>query len=464
MPNQISVLLVDDEESFRHMLGLTLSKKGFKVWTASSAQEALSIIQDNKTLDICITDIRMPGMDGLAFIEEALDLPTAPTFLAMSAYGDETLAIEALKRGAFDYLNKPFEASDLSLRLKLIAEKQQSSSASATSPSQASLPKPPSSLKHIIYKSHIMHRTLETVAKVSSFPTTVLITGETGTGKERVAGALHHESGRSRGPFVAVNCGALPENLLESELFGHVRGAFTDAHQHKEGLFSKAHGGTLFLDEVAELPIPLQVKLLRVLVEQEIRPVGSTQTISVDVRVVAATSRDLKEQVSNKCFREDLYYRLAVVSIHLPPLRERREDISILADHFAEKIALRLKLPPPHITDSAMNILQTYHWPGNVRELENAIERAIVLSDGHERLTLADLDDRFDTEPESEPLLEHWVTQLPDLDTKKAFYSVERILIQDALKRTKGHRTEAARLLNISQRSLLYKLKDYGLK
>jgi two-component system response regulator AtoC len=463
------VLVVDDEESLRHMLGLALSKDGYQVWTAGSGREALDVLAREGRFDVCVTDVRMPGMDGLAFVEEATRLPAAPTMIAMSAYGDEALALEALRRGAFDYVSKPFEPVDLSLKLRLLVERRRlrggAPEATPASPPAAHVERVPPGLDEIVSVAPSMRRVLDTVGKVASFPTTVLLTGETGTGKERIAGAIHREGKRKNRPFVAVNCGAIPESLLESELFGHVKGAFTDANQDKVGLFEVAHGGTLFLDEIAELPPGLQVKLLRVLVEHEIRRVGSTEVLPVDVRVIAATSRDLASLVRSEAFREDLYYRLAVVAIHLPPLRERREDVPVLVEHFARRIAQRLDLPDPTITQEAMRVLEAYDWPGNVRELENAIERALVLSDGGGRLTVADLDDRFDGERSPEEGVLRWVESLGDaLSVKDVLPRVERSLIRAALDRTDGHRTRAADLLCISPRALHNKLREYGIK
>jgi two-component system, NtrC family, response regulator AtoC len=462
------VLVVDDEESLRHMVSLVLSKDGFHVYTAGSGKEGLDVLKtSSERFDICVTDVRMPGMDGLAFIEDGVRLgDRSPTFIAMSAYGDEKLAIEALRRGAFDYISKPFPPEELSLKLRLVVERK-----NLRGPNKAEVDargaRRPTTLAEIITTADAMKPILRTVQKIASFPTTVLITGETGTGKERIAGAIHMEGKRRDRPFVAINCGAIPENLLESELFGHVKGAFTDANTDKSGLFETANGGTLFLDEIAELPLSLQVKILRALVEREIRRVGDTKTIPVDVRLIAATSRDLRASIETGAFREDLYYRLNVVSIHLPPLRDRKEDIHVLVEHFVAQIGARLGMSKLEVTPDAMAILSRYPWPGNVRELENAIERALVLSEGGERITAADLDDRFDIldrveESGGTPTgLEELVGD--DLSFKVVIPQVERLLIKRALERTRGNRTRAASLLGISHRALLYKLKEYGI-
>ena len=453
------------------MLSLALSKDGYHVWTASSGREALDVLKGNQAFDICVTDVRMPGMDGLAFIEDAVRLgERSPTFIAMSAYGDEKLAVEALRRGAFDYISKPFPPEELSLKLRLIVERKAlgrlgrekgSAPAGPARPGHTTHTRQPPGLAEIISVAPAMRAIFRTVEKVATFPTTVLITGETGTGKERIAGAIHREGNRAGKPFVAVNCGAIPETLLENELFGHVKGAFTDASVDRPGLFEVAHGGSLFLDEIAELTPPLQVKLLRALVEREIRRVGDTRTIPVDVRVIAATSRHLPTLVREGLFREDLYYRLNVVSIHLPPLRERKEDVPVLIRHFVGQIGARLGLPSPAVTPEAMQILERYAWPGNVRELENAIERALVLSENGGRITAVDLDDRFDTDGAADGASS--AVAGDELSLKIVLPKVERDLIQRALEQTGGNRTRAATLLGISHRTLLYKLKEHGI-
>ncbi len=460
------VLVVDDEESLRHMLSLSLSKDGFHVWTASSGSEGLQTLRTGETFDICVTDVRMPGMDGLAFIEEARRLgDRAPTFIAMSAYGDEKLAVEALRRGAFDYISKPFAPEDLSLKLKLVVERHQlerDPEDTTTGSQRTERPKPPPGLADIISTAPAMQTIFGIVRKVSRFPTTVLITGETGTGKERIAGAIHREGPRATRPFIAVNCGAIPDKLLESELFGYVKGAFTDAQSDREGLFEVADGGTLFLDEIAELPLQLQVKLLRALVEKEIRRVGDTRTRPVDVRVVAATAKHMPELVKQGLFREDLFYRLNVVTIHLPPLRERREDIPLLVHHFAEQVATRLGVSNPTVAEDALDLLEKYDWPGNVRELENAIERALVLSESGARLTSVDLDDRFRERLEA-PAELAGLLDGDELSLKVVMPRVEQLMIRRALEHTGGNRTRAATLLGISHRALLYKLKEHGI-
>lgn len=466
----LRVLVVDDEESLRHMLSLFLAKDGLHVWTASSGTEALGMLRNEGPFDVCVTDIRMPGMDGLTFIAEAQRLgDRAPTFIAMSAYGDKALAVEALRRGAFDYISKPFDPAELGIKLGLVAERSRLTSTSHVAASPGATPSKRSGTRmaDIVLASPEMQAIARIVRRVAQYPTTVLLTGETGTGKERIAGAIHAESKRAHRPFVAVNCGAIPANLLESELFGHVKGAFTDAHADRAGLFEAADGGTLFLDEIAELPVNLQVKLLRVLVEHELRPLGAQRTTAVDVRVIAATSRDLPALLRDGHFREDLFHRLNVVPIHVPPLRERPGDVRPLVAHFARLMAQRFGLPKIEVTDDAVALLERYTWPGNVRELENALERAFVLSEGDGRVTEADLDERF--AGLEEPASSSGGTPVArgdgeeSLDLRERLDEVEKQVIRRALERTGGNRSRAAVVLGISHRALLYKLKEHGI-
>ncbi|MCC7380255.1 MAG: sigma-54-dependent Fis family transcriptional regulator [Deltaproteobacteria bacterium] len=465
------VLVVDDEESLRHMLSLSLSKDGFHVWTAGSGKEGLETLKSGEPFDICVTDIRMPGMDGLAFIQDAMRLgDKAPTFIAMSAYGDKQLAVEALRRGAFDYISKPFSPEELSLKLRLVVERNELKKAPRAPRERAPESRGErraTSLEEIVMVSPPMQAIAKTVRRVATFPSTVLITGETGTGKERIASAIHAASKRASKPFVAVNCGAIPETLLESELFGYLKGAFTDASADRVGLFEQASGGTLFLDEIGELPTHLQVKLLRALVEGEIRPLGSTRPVAVDVRLIAATSRDLDQMVKDGGFREDLFHRLNVVPIHVPPLRDRTEDIRPLTEHFSHLLAGRFGVEDLEVGDDVILVLERYPWPGNVRELENALERAFVLSDGTGRLTAQDLDERFLPGERRGPSTGSAPTPSAgdddELSLRIRLPEYEKQLIRRALERTGGNRSRAAVLLGISHRALLYKLKEYGI-
>ncbi|MGC4066983.1 MAG: sigma-54 dependent transcriptional regulator [Polyangiaceae bacterium] len=372
----------------------------------------------------------------------------------MSAYGNVELAIEAMQAGAYDYLQKPFKPEEVVLLLRKAEERE-------------TLRREVRVLKEEIRKEHLFENILakspkmvavfRTIAKVAEYKTTALIAGESGVGKELVARAIHGRSKRT-GPFVAVNCGAIPENLLESELFGHKKGAFTDATADRRGLFEEAHGGTLFLDEIGELPMQLQVKLLRVLEDERIRRLGEARDLQVDVRILAATHRDLAAEVKAERFREDLYYRLNVLTILVPPLRERREDIPLLVEHFMTRNNARLGTQIRGADSEARRLLYEYAWPGNVRELENTIERAMVLCDA-ETLSPADLPDRL---REAQDPIKN-VLSSNELSIKKTVRIVENVLIRRALQRTRGNRTRAAELLEISHRALLYKLKDYDI-
>ncbi len=374
------ILIIDDEESFRHMLSVILKREGFEVETASDGEEGLQKVMIN-TYDQVLCDIRMPRMDGLDFLKEVQKAGIDTTLIMMSAYGTVDTALEAMKLGAYDYISKPFKPDEIILTLKKADERERLRKENERLRKEV---KREYSFENIVSKNEKMQKIFEVVKKVAPYKSTILIMGESGTGKELVARALHYSSDRSQRPFIPVNCGAIPENLLESELFGHAKGAFTDAIRTKKGLFEEADGGTLFLDEIGELPLSLQVKLLRVLQDGEIRRVGEGKPIQIDVRIVAATAKDLIKEVNEGRFREDLFYRLNVFPIHLPPLRERKEDIPLLATHFIKKYSQDIGKYVTGIHPRALEVLINYRWFGNVRELENTIERAIVLADGSE--------------------------------------------------------------------------------
>jgi two-component system, NtrC family, response regulator AtoC len=449
-PNRI--LVVDDEENVRHMLSSLLQLKGYEVEVAASGEEALTKSR-SEPYDVVLCDVRMPGMDGMAFLEALGGSKAEAAVIIMSAYGDLELAREAVRRGASDYINKPVKNDEVLLRIG-IAEQRQSLRRENLQLKRVLSQE--SSFENIIGRSPSMQAMFRMVEKIAEFKSTVLIQGESGTGKELLARAVHNRSVRKDKPFVAVNCGAIPENLLESELFGHVRGAFTDAVRNKQGLFEEADNGTLFLDEIGELPLGLQVKLLRVLQEDEIRRVGDNRSRKVDVRILAATIRDLATEVRQGNFREDLFYRLNVLTVKIPPLRERAEDIPQLVEHFLRRCNAKLGTHIQGVEPQALKLLVEYPWPGNVRELENLIERAVILCDG-DRITPGLLTDkvRQTLGPSSAPFVGG------DLSIKKAVRSVEETLIRRALTQTGGNRTRAAKLLEISHRTLLYKLKDY---
>jgi len=450
------ILIIDDEESFRHMLSVILKKERFDVDTAPDGEEGLQKVMAN-TYDQVLCDIRMPRMDGLDFLKEVQKANLDTTIIMMSAYGTIDTAIEAMKLGAYDYISKPFKPDEIVLTLKKADERERLRRENELLRKAI---KKEYNFENIVSKNEKMQKIFEVVKKVAPYKSTILIMGESGTGKELVARALHYESDRSHCPFIPVNCGAIPENLLESELFGHAKGAFTDAIRTKKGLFEEADGGTLFLDEIGELPLQLQVKLLRVLQDGEIRRVGEGKPIQIDVRIVAATAKELIREVGEGRFREDLFYRLNVFPVHIPPLRERKEDIPLLVAHFIKKYNQAIGKNVTGIQPKALEVLLDYRWYGNVRELENTVERAIVLADGTE-IEEDDLPveiQGFEQKDPSPPTTEE------ECSIKKASKTLEINLIQRALKKTKGNHTHAARLLEISHRALLYKIKEYGIE
>jgi two-component system response regulator AtoC len=456
------VLVVDDEENLRHMLQTLLKREGYEPVGVSSVDSALREL-GNLPYDIIITDLRMPGRSGMDLVDEVRRRNLDATVVVMTAFGSKDVAIEAMKRGAYDYLSKPFEADELILLLRKAEERERLFRENQSLARQVSSEgvEPEGAFGDFVARSPQMLELFRTVRKIAEFKTTVLIDGESGTGKELVARAIHGSSPRARAAFIAVNCGAISMNLLESELFGHRKGAFTDASRDRKGLFEEASGGTLFLDEIGELPLNLQVKLLRALQEGEIRRVGDSQDIKVDVRVVAATARDLADEVKRGAFREDLYYRLNVFALHLPALRDRREDIPLLVEHFLHRMNARMGLAISGITAEALRILTSHDWPGNVRELENTIERAIVLAEGP-AIDVDSLPERLRTAASGPPASPATADD-GDLSIKRASRRSEESLIRRALERTKGNRTRAADLLEISHRALLYKIREYGI-
>ena len=447
------ILVIDDEFGLRHALSRILGAEGHEVTVAEDGASALASINGGSP-DLVLCDVRMPGMNGLEFLERYRAAKGGGLVIMMSAYEDDEGVIEAMRRGAYDFIGKPFRADQLVLTIRKAVERERLRQRVEELQQEVSALRAPSG---IVGRGTAMQQVLAVAAKVARHPSTVLVTGESGTGKELIARFVHSNSPRSDGPLVAVNCGAIPENLLESELFGHAKGAFTGAATDKRGLFEEADGGTLFLDEIGELPATLQVKLLRALQEGEIRRVGDNTDLAVDVRLVAATGRDLEAEVAANRFRADLYYRINVVRLHLPPLRERREDIPELVRHFIQLYAGRLALSVTGISPAAMRLLMDYAWPGNVRELENVIERALVLAEGSQ------------IEPEQLPAAvkspgaEAPLRDELDLSIKRQTAALERELIRSALERTGGNRTRAAKLLELSHRALLYKIREYGL-
>jgi two-component system response regulator AtoC len=446
------VLVVDDEENLRLVLRTLLRRHGYEVETAESGEEALGMV-DSFGPDVVLTDVRMPKMGGLDLLTTLKAKGNEATVIVMSAYGNMDLALEAMKAGAYDYVQKPFKPDEVVLALRKAEERELLRRENRALRDEI---RKEHRFEDILAKSQKMQDIFRTISKIAEYKTTVLVAGESGVGKELVARAIHHRSARRGGPFVAVNCGAIPENLLESELFGHKKGAFTDAVHDRRGLFEEADGGSLFLDEIGELPLALQVKLLRVLEDEKIRRVGDTRDLKVDVRIITATHRDLTAETKAGRFREDLFYRLNVLPILVPPLRDRREDIPILIDHFVARNNNRLGTSIRGLDTESRRLLFEYPWPGNVRELENTIERAMVLAEG-DQIVAQDLPDRL--REARDPVQMQLASG--ELSVKKTMRIIEEILIRRALQKTKGNRTRAAEVLEISHRALLYKIKDY---
>jgi two-component system, NtrC family, response regulator AtoC len=446
------VLVVDDEENIRLVLKTLLKRHGYEVEVADSGESALGLV-DSFGPDVILTDVRMPKMNGLDLLATLKAKQNPATVIVMSAYGSVDLALEAIKGGAYDYVGKPFKPDEIVLALRKAEERESLRRENRALKEQI---QKESQFESILAKSQQMADIFRTITKIADFKTTVLIQGESGVGKELVARAIHARSTRKNHPFVPINCGAIPENLLESELFGHKKGAFTDANADRRGLFEEADGGTLFLDEIGELPLNLQVKLLRALQEESIRRLGDSRDVKIDVRIITATHRDLAAEAKAGRFREDLYYRINVLPIVIPPLRARKEDINLLVDHFLGRNNVRLGTQIKGLTADARKLLLEYAWPGNVRELENTIERAMVLCDG-------DILDSHDLPERLREALDPVQMQLAsgELSIKKTTAAIEEILIRRALQKTRGNRTRAAELLEISHRALLYKMKDY---
>jgi two-component system response regulator AtoC len=428
------VLVVDDEENLRNMLTMIIRKEGYEVETSGDGKDALSKIK-GEDFDFVLCDLKMPKLDGLGLLRELKESNGDSTVIMMSAYGTIDTAVEAMKLGAYDYVSKPFKTDEIVMTLKKAEERERLKRENVFLKEQI---QKECNFENFVGKSEKMVRIFEMIRKIADYKSTVLITGDSGTGKELVARAIHANSNRSEGPFVAVNCGAIPENLLESEIFGHVKGAFTDATRNRTGLFEEADKGTIFLDEIGELPLLLQVKLLRVLQDEEIRRVGDTKAIRVDVRVVAATTRDLEKGVREGNFRDDLFYRLNVLPISLPTLRERREDISL------------------RVTPEALEILISQPWRGNVRQLENTIERAMIFVRG-DRIEVEDLPPDIREASDDGTLF----FDGSELSIKRSTRILEKELIRKALQKTRGNRTQASKHLEISHRALLYKIKEY---
>ena len=455
--HKFSILVVDDEESMREFLSIMLSREGYQVTTAEDGAQAL-ICLNSSTYDLIISDIKMPRLNGFQLLAHVRQYCPETMMIMITAFSTTEEAVDAMKRGAYDYITKPFKNEEIRLIVKNALERRALRREALRKKSQ---PEQRSVYSSLIGGSQPMQHLYDMIGRIAATKATVLITGESGTGKELVAKAIHANSSQKDSPFVAINCGAIPENLLESELFGHEKGSFTGAATAKTGLFEVANGGTIFLDEIGELPAMMQVKLLRVLQEREVRRVGGTRDIPVDVRLITATNKDLELEVNSSRFREDLYYRINVIRLDLPPLRARREDIPLLAEHFLKKIAVAEN--PLALSPAAMKRLVSYQWPGNIRELENVIERsAIFVTSGEIREEdLPPFLLRTRSEAEGRGALD----QLPatGLDLDEYLGNIEKDILLKALERTNNVRKKAAELLRISFRSMRYRLSKYGI-
>ncbi|HET7910192.1 MAG TPA: sigma-54 dependent transcriptional regulator [Nitrospira sp.] len=454
------ILVVDDEKSLREVMSIMLKRAGYDVTEASNGEQAIG--QVNKEIyDLVITDLRMPKADGMDVLKAVKSLSPDTVVLVVTAFGTADSAVEAMKQGAYDYLTKPFQVDEVQLIIRNALEKRRLSTENMLLKREMASQ---SSFAQIVGQSEAMQKVFDVVRKVADSKSNVLICGESGTGKELVARAIHYNSARCGMPFVAVNCSAVPETLLESELFGHMKGSFTGAVANKAGLFEIANGGTIFLDEIGDTTPAIQVKLLRVIQEREFRRVGGNQDVKVDVRVIAATNRDLEKAVADGSFREDLYYRLDVIPIRLPPLRLRAGDIPLLVTHFLEKFAKESGKAAPTIAPEAMHILLGHEWRGNVRELENLIERVVAFSTG---ALVSDSDIRGWLHHAVTPQQSQGIpTDLPEdgLDLEGLINGIEKDLLVRALERSKWVKKKAARLLKLNTRSFRYRLEKYAIK
>ncbi|MEW6614818.1 MAG: sigma-54 dependent transcriptional regulator [Thermodesulfobacteriota bacterium] len=446
------ILVVDDEERMLNLLKKVLTKQGLSVQTSPNGIDALRKVEDTP-FDIIIADIRMPEINGMEVLKAVKETRPDIYVILMTAFGSIDSAVEAMKKGAYDYITKPFKMDEIILAIKKALEEKRLRKEVASLRNEV---RGKYRFDNLVGKSKVMHDVFDLIRRVSNSKSTVLIYGKSGTGKELVAKAVHYNSPRKDNPFVAVNCSAIPETLLESELFGHVKGAFTGAIATRKGLFEEANGGTIFLDEIGNVSLAMQIKLLRVLQEREIRRVGGTENIKVDIRLIAASNQNLEEAVKRGEFRDDLYYRLNVITINLPELKERQDDVSLLANYFLKKYTKEENEKIKSISKEAMNLLLNYNWPGNVRELENVIERAIALGRYEEIL------------PEDLPLNirnSQMISVLKEtLPENATIEELERDYITKILKKTKGHKINTARILGIDRRTLYRKLKKYSME
>jgi two-component system response regulator PilR (NtrC family) len=451
------VLVVDDERSMRELLSITLRQAGYEVAVAEGGRAAIERLRRER-FDLIVTDLRMQGTDGMAVLRAAREHAPDAVVVVMTAYASTETAVEAMKLGAYDYVTKPFKLDEIRVTLANALERKRLKEENRALRRQLGKTGP---FDGFVGRSSSMVAIFETIRKIADSASTVMITGETGTGKELVARAIHEASGRRGRPFVSVNCGAVPDTLMEAELFGHVKGAFTGAVTSNEGLFASANGGTLFLDEITEIAPSLQVKLLRAVQERQVRRIGDVRDVAIDVRLVAASNRDLARAVAEGVLREDLFYRLNVIPIQLPSLRDRRDDIPLLVAHFIEKIAAAQAKPVRGVAPDAMTQLEAHHWPGNIRELENVIERAMVLGSGGVIDVEALPPDLRHPAAAGELSIDF---PADGLDLEATLSRIEQRYIELALARTSGVQTRAAELLKVSFRQFRYKLRKHSLR
>jgi len=451
----VSVLVVEDKSAMQQMLSATLAGEGYEVDIASNGKDAINKAK-NKRYDLVLTDLKLPGADGLEVLSEVKEIDPEMSVIVMTAYGTVETAVEAMKVGAFDFITKPFDTDRLSLLIKRALENRRLVAENTLLREELAQTY---GLTEIIGKSNRIKEATDLVQKVAPSDTTALLLGESGTGKELFARAIHYLSSRKEGPFVAINCAAIPRELLENELFGSEKGAFTSSHARKMGKFEIAEGGTIFLDEIGDMDISLQAKLLRVLQEKKFERLGGTKTIDVNVRVIAASNMDLKNAIKKRTFREDLYYRLSVFPVQIPPLRERREDIAALADHFINRFCKELNKKTKKLSREALSLMERYHWPGNVRELENTIERAIILCEG-KTITPDQIAIRLPSSAEIRLREGAGLKEVAALAQAEA----EKSLIKRVLTQTNGNKKKSAEILKIDYTTLFEKLKKYGLQ
>jgi two-component system response regulator AtoC len=456
--DDVKILIVDDEDYMREIVREALEQAGFKIDEAGDGTSALSMLRQYP-YDVIITDLHLPGAPGETILQEALSIFPETIVIIMTGFGNIQTAVDAIRRGAYDYLPKPFQLDELVMRVEKSLQERQLKSENSLLRSEL---QGKYQYSNLIGNSSPMQSIYRMVSLVAQKTSTVLIEGETGTGKELIARAIHYSGPRKDHALVCVNCGAIPSNLLEDELFGHVKGAFTGAHQHRVGRFEQANCGTLFLDEIAEMPLDLQVKLLRVLQEKEFQKLGGNATVKVDVRIIAATNGDLMERVRKGEFREDLYYRLNVIPIHVLPLRKRREDIPLLVSHFTRKFCIDQNVPLKKVSHEAIKLLIAFDWPGNVRQLENAVEMAVALSGERELLDLADFPIVAKSESEDQIFRN---IEIPDegIHLNTLVSDLEKRLILQSLQVTGGNKKKAASLLHLKRTTFVEKLKRMGM-